>query len=587
MSPMTFSDNEIRRQLRLGEDSRWEFKQFAFRGNRPVSPDSDDLADELAAFANGNGGVTLCGVTDDGQVQGMTRAQLDAVEQLVVNICSDTVKPAIEVDTLRLELDNNAFLAVDVAAGYALHNSPGGSFRRVGSSKRRMLSDDQLRLAQQRAQARFLWFDKQPVPGSGFGALDESRWRPLLSVQGASDPELALTKLGLLSDAADGPQTATVAGVLLCSHDPQAWLPNACITATRYRGTDRASGQVDAQTIVGPLNRQIAEAVAFAVRNMQVAAHKDPARIDLPQFSERAIFEAVVNAVAHRDYAMRGSRIRLSIFADRLEIQSPGTLPNSLTVANIADRQATRNELLVSVLGRMPTGDVRGRGERRYFMERRGDGVPIIQRETLGISGKPAEFRIVGDEDLLVLLPAAPLEPSAAQAQIAVRDAARPLQGVDVLALFPNHTWQRATSDEEGMATVSLHTTELPMTVYAAAQGYAAHLERAWTPSQRALVIEMKHLPGGGSVIFPEGAGTLPGLTGRLNPIRDTHDRTYLYTSNVAVNQGLPQPVSFFLNEDLRLTDVDGNELLARIVDVSGRSALVEYRAYGGGDGAG
>ena len=136
------------------------------------------------------------------------------------------------------------------------------------------------------------------------------------------------------------------------------------------------------------------------------------------------------------------------------------------------------------------------------------------------------------------LLPAAPLEPSAAQAQIAVRAAARPLRGVDVLALFPNHTWQRATSDKEGMATVSLHTTELPMIVYAAAQGYAAHLERAWTPSQRALVIEMKHLPGGGSVIFPEGAGTLPGLTGRLNPIRDTHDRTYLYTSNVAVNPG-------------------------------------------------
>ncbi len=563
--------------MRLGEDSRWEFKQFSFRGSRPVSPDSDDLADELAAFANGNGGVLLCGVTDDGKVQGMTREQLDAVEQLVVNICSDTVKPAIEVDTMRLELDNNAFLAVDVAAGYALHNSPGGSFRRVGSSKRRMVSDDQLRLAQKRAQARFLWFDKQPVPGTGFGTLDGSLWRPLLSVQGASAPELALTKLGLLSDAADGPQAATVAGVLLCSREPQEWLPNACITATRYRGTDRASGQVDAQTIGGPLNRQITEAVAFAVRNMQVAAHKDPARIDLPQFSERAIFEAVVNAVAHRDYSIPGSRIRLSVFADRLEIQSPGTLPNSLTVANIADRQATRNELLVSALGRMPTGDTRGRGERRYFMERRGDGVPIIQRETLGVSGRPAEFRIVGDADLLVLLPSAPLEPSAAQAQIAVRAADRPLPGVDVLVLFPNHTWQRATSSDEGLATVSLHSTELPMTVYAAAEGYAAHLEHAWTPSQRALVIEMEHLPDGGGVIFPEGSGTLPGLAGRLNPVRDTHDRTYLYTSDVAVNQGLPQPVSFFLKEDLRLTDSDGNELLARVVDISGRSALVQY----------
>ena len=210
-------------------------------------------------------------------------------------------------------------------------------------------------------------------------------------------------------------------------------------------------------------------------------------------------------------------------------------------------------------------------------MERRGDGVPIIQRETLGVSGKPAEFRIAGDADLLVVLPSAPLEPSAAQVQIAVLAAARPLHGVDVLVLFPNHTWQRAKSDEEGMATFSLHTTELPMTVYAATEGYAAHHERDWTPSQRALVIEMKLLPSGGSVIFSEGTGTLPELMGRLNPIRDTHDRTYLYTSNVAVNQGVPQPVSFLLKEDLRLTDAEGNELWARIVDIAGRSALVQY----------
>ena len=355
---MTYSDEEIRRRLRLGEDSRWEFKQFEFRGNRPVAPDRDDLADELAAFANGNGGLMLCGVTDDGRVQGMTREQLDSVEQLVVNICSNTIKPAIEIDTLRLELDGKALLAVEVAAGYALHNSPGGSYRRIGSSKRGMLSDEQLRLAQKRAQARFVWFDEQPVPGTGFGTLDESLWRPLLSVLGAADPELALTKLGLLSEEVDGPQQATVAGVLLCSRNPEEWLPNACITATSYRGTDRASGQVDAQTIVGPLYRQISETVAFATRNMRVSAHKDPGRIDLPQYSERAIFEAVVNAVAHRDYSIRGTRIRLSIFADRLELQSPGPLPNSLTVDNIADRQATRNELLVSVLGRMPTGNV-------------------------------------------------------------------------------------------------------------------------------------------------------------------------------------------------------------------------------------
>ena len=116
------------------------------------------------------------------------------------------------------------------------------------------------------------------------------------------------------------------------------------------------------------------------------------------------------------------------------------------------------------------------------------------------------------------------------------------------------------------------------MTVYVAAEGFAAHLEHDWTPAERALHIELSALPGGGAVIFPEATGTLPGLTGRLNPIRDTLDRTYLYASNIAINKGRQQPVPFVLGEDLRLIDADGKEMLARIVDIVGRSALVEYR---------
>ena len=173
--------------------------------------------------------------------------------------------------------------------------------------KRQMTSDERLRLAQQRAQSRFLWFDKQPVPGTGFGSLDESLWKPLLSVEGAAAPELALEKMGLLTSDENGILRATVTGILLCCRSPEEWLPNASISVTCYRSKDRASGQIDAQVITGPLNRQIAEAVAFAVRNMRVGAYKNPARTDLPQYSERALFEAIVNAVVHRDYSVRRS----------------------------------------------------------------------------------------------------------------------------------------------------------------------------------------------------------------------------------------------------------------------------------------
>lgn len=153
----------------------------------------------------------------------------------------------------------------------------------------------------------------------------------------------------------EGVLRATVAGVLFCCRSPEEWIPNAGITATRYRGTDPTTGEVDAQTIGGPLRRQVAEAVAFASRNMAVVAHKIPARAELPQYSPEAIFEAVVNAVAHRDYSMRSSRIRLSLFSDRLEIQSPGGLPNNLTVeAPTGRRPATRGSPPCSVGWKRP-----------------------------------------------------------------------------------------------------------------------------------------------------------------------------------------------------------------------------------------
>ena len=117
------------------------------------------------------------------------------------------------------------------------------------------------------------------------------------------------------------------------------------------------------------------------------------------------------------------------------------------------------------------------------------------------------------------------------------------------------------------------------MTVFAAAPQHAAHLERDWTPSQGALTLDLQPLPDGGSVIFPEAVGHLPTLKGRLNPIRDTIDRTYLYANNIAINHGQPQPVHFTPGEELRLTDANGHEALLRILDVVGRSALIEYRA--------
>ncbi len=190
----------------------------------------------------------------------------------------------------------------------------------------------------------------------------------------------------------------------------------------------------------------------------------------------------------------------------------------------------------------------------------------------------PPEYRLIDGAELRLAIPAAAQEHSPARAVLTVRCAGRPLADADLLIVFPNKTWKRATTDRAGEATVDLHTTHLPMTIFAASSGQAAKLHRPWIPAHGALALEMKPLADGGSVIFPEATSTVPGLSGRLNPIRDDLDRTYLYASNIAINDGQPQPVHFVPGEDLRLTDAEGNRLLVRIAAIVGRSALVEYR---------
>ena len=578
---MIHSNEQIRGQIDLGEDSRWEFKQIEFAGSRPKRPSRDELADEIAAFANSSGGTLLCGVTDDGRIQGMTREQVVALDALLVEVASDTIKPAVRIDTFHRELDDKRLLVLDVPGSDSRHDSPGGSYIRVGGSKRRMTSDERLRLAQRRAQTRSIWFDKQPVPNTGFHTLNESIWKPLLSAEGRADPETPLEKLALLTEDARGVTRATVAGVLLCSAAPHEWLPNACITATHYAGSDRASGQLDAQTIVGPLPRQVADAMSFAVRNMRVGAYKDPARMDLPQYSVEALFEALVNAVAHRDYSMRGSRIRLSMFADRLEIDSPGGLPNNLTIDAMEARQSTRNEAIASVLGRVPVGEIPGSGQRRYFMERRGDGVPVIFRETRALCGRSPSYRLLGDSNLFLDIPAATTVASPATVAVTVYHEGGPVAGADVLVLFPNKTHKQGVTNDHGEASVRLHATDQPMTVFVAAPGFRAHVEREWIPAEGGLAVDLQRIRRGGAVIFPEAAGSIPGLRGRLNPVRDSLDRSYLYASNIAINRGEAQPVHFRFGEEMRLTDSEGAEMAVQVMGIVGRSALLEYRVLG------
>ena len=577
---MKISDTDIRRHLRLGEDGSCEFKQIEFSGDRHKSPDRGDLADELCAFANRDGGIMLCGVDDDGKIHGMSREQMADLDRVLVELSDQTIEPPLRIDVHHRELDGKAFILVEIPRGEAVHERSGRAYVRQGASKRLLQRDERLRLEQKRTQNRYLWYDKQPVPETGFETLNERLWEPLLSVEGATDPRRGLTNLRLLAQDEDGIARATVAGVLLCATSPQDWLPQAVIMATHYRGLDRASEQLDAREIVGPLPLQIADAVQFVVRNMRVAARKTPEREDVPQYSKAAVFEAVVNAVAHRDYSMSSRRIRLSMFRDRLEIDSPGQLPNGMTIESMESSQATRNEAIASVFGRIPVGAISGSDHRGFLMERRGDGVSIIRKETLEATGALPRYKVVDESSLVLIVPAAKLEIVPAAATVTVHSGGEPLYGIEVLALFPNKTWVRAMTNEAGEAALELFTTNLPMTVYVAGPMFRAGLKREWMPDKGGLLVELERMESGGAAIFTQGAGHLPGLRGRLEPILDTSDRTYMYADNIAIEEGRQQPVPFRPGKPLRLTDANGAEFSVTIVDILGRSSLVEYRPF-------
>ncbi len=408
------SPEELLAKIRLGEDTSLELKTVGFRGQKVSEPRRNDLADEIAAIANTADGVLILGVDDRTKgIQGIPMEQMDAVEHFVFEICNDTIKPAVAFRTLRIELPDQSgvlrpILKVTIPRSLFIHKSPGGYFHRQGSSRRELSTEALLRLGQQRSQARLIRFDEQPVPDTGIEHLDERRWSLLVSLTG-QHARAVLRKMRLLTDDDRGVERATVAGILTCSRNPQDWLPSAFVQAVRYRGVRQDSNyQIDAQDIYGPLDAQVRDGVAFVRRNMTVAARKDPARMEFPQYSIRAVFEAIVNAVAHRDYSVHGSKIRLFMFDDRLELYSPGALPNTLTVDSLELRQVTRNELITTMLAKHPVADPTGALNRRFLMEKRGDGVPIIMAESASLGAPTPTYRLIDDAELLLTLWAAP-----------------------------------------------------------------------------------------------------------------------------------------------------------------------------------
>ena len=308
-------ETELREKIRLGEDSKIEFKREL--------PHTASLADEIAAFGNANGGVILIGVDDDGSIVGINRQKLDKDEKTVVEICQDSIAPPIHIVTEKLLVSDEHLLKIEVPRGLFVHKSPNGYYRREGSSKREIPTEQLARLLQSRSQARLITFDEQFVPNTHKRTLRPSLYQRFINA-GEDEVEDLLRKRRLLVKG-DHYDRASVAGILMCHDSPDEYLYNSFIQAVYYSGMRKdANYQIDAKDFRGPLDQQIVDAFKFVQKYNQVSARKDVGRVDRPQYSMRAVFEAIVNAVVHRDYSKAGSKIRLFMFADRLELYSPG-----------------------------------------------------------------------------------------------------------------------------------------------------------------------------------------------------------------------------------------------------------------------
>ena len=393
--------SEILEKIQLGEDSTIEFKKRIHQ--------RENLADEIAAFANARGGVILIGVDDKGQIIGVTKDKLDSYEKTVLEICNDSLKPVVHIYAEKIVIEDKYLLKIEVPRSLFVHESPNGYFRRQGSSKRKMPPDQLARLMQNRSQARIISFDEQVVPNTNISILNQDLYMRFISNK--KDKITDLCKRRLLRKE-NGSYCASVAGILMCCDTPTEYLYHSFIQAVFYNGTKRdANYQIDAKDFKSTLDRQIVEAFKFVERYNQISAIKIVGREERPQYSMKAVFEAIVNAVVHRDYSKHGSHIRLFMFSDRLEIYSPGALANTLTIENLSDNQATRNELLSRLLSEITLDDnVNKTVNRRYFLERRGEGVGIILNESEQLSGKKPIYEMFGEELKLTIFAAPSLQ---------------------------------------------------------------------------------------------------------------------------------------------------------------------------------
>jgi ATP-dependent DNA helicase RecG len=316
--------------------------------------DAGMLAETLVAFANADGGTVLVGVDSQGQVHASLLAEdVEAVLARALGMC----RPPVVTQWGQAEMPHGTVVHINVARSPELHSLADGRVLVRHADENQPLGGDAIRqLAATKSSADF---EAEPVAGATRADLDDDiiaeymdkrAERGRRPINGSVDEHL--TTSGALTE--DG--RPTTSGVLLFGRYPQEFLPQSGIVFVRFegsepRGKDGLAGYGRRVEMEGPLARLVEAAWNITWQEMRVGAVVvGLKREEQPEYPGFAVREALVNAIAHRDYRLTGRRVEIRMFEDRLEVISPGGLPGYITVDNIVEEHFSRNPRLVAGL---------------------------------------------------------------------------------------------------------------------------------------------------------------------------------------------------------------------------------------------
>jgi len=395
LSPIRWTASDVAGWLGAGAGERLAFS--------PAAASAARLAETLIALANAHGGVVVIGVATGGRLTGVEDA---AAARALFQAAGLLSTPPLILSLPQIVEHNGRQLCVgEVPPGLPhVYNLGGRYLTRAGPANRLLTASELSSLLFERGEAGF---EAQPVPAATLDDLEMAHVRAYLSCLAAPPAEswerVLLARGGLTQGAAG--LTPTYAGVLLFGRDPQRFVRGAEITLVRYAGLQMGDEFVrhDAR---GALPEQIRQAEAFVTANMRRGMRLSGfTRQETTEYPLSVVREAIVNAAAHRDYAIRGDSIRVLMFSDRLEVYSPGRLPGHVTLDNLLHERFSRNEIIVQALSDVGFVERLGYGIDRMMVVMAEAGLPApVFEET--VAGFRVTLRGRGD-DLVSAEPAA------------------------------------------------------------------------------------------------------------------------------------------------------------------------------------